>query len=371
MSLEDKDVQPRTGISRRGFVQGLSAGLAGVSLFASSPLLHCAPEAVGEMVYRRLGRTDFKVSEIGMGGHFDGPNWKTKNSKDQSRRDAVLRECIKHGVNYLDTNADYERTALGISLAQVPEIRDKVFVVADINDKEGSADDIYNFLVTSMDEQLRMLQVSCADVMRFTTVVRKTSPEKCEAAIRAFKLFKKQGKARFLAFSQHDPDLLLEWVNRYDEIDIIYVPYNYFASKAEQELFPAAKKKDLGIIVIKPFNKGTIFDPRLAELIRGGGARSVLERAEKEKQSRSPEDLTRGTNLTLAQASLRFILSRPEVSTVIPGMETVEEVSENLKVAGTGKQFGMTENQVLERYAAHFEKALPDGYRWLGDWKHA
>jgi len=91
MSVEDKDVQPRTGISRRGFVQGLSAGLAGASLFANSPLLRCAPEAVGGMVYRRLGRTEFKVSEIGMGGHFDGPKWRDKNSKDQGQRDAVLR----------------------------------------------------------------------------------------------------------------------------------------------------------------------------------------------------------------------------------------------------------------------------------------
>ncbi len=370
MSVEQKDVQKRTGISRRGFVQ-LSAGLAGVSLFASSPLLHCAPEAVSGMVYRRLGRTEFKVSEIGMGGHFDGPKWRDKNSKDQGQRDAVLRECIKHGVNFLDTNADYERTALGTSLAQVPEIRDKLFVVADINDKNGTADEIYDFLLKSMDDQLRQLQVSCADVMRFTTVIRRTAPDKCEAAIRAFKLLKKQGKTRFLAFSQHDPDLLLEWVNKYDEIDIIYVPYNYFASKADQELFPAAKKKDLGIIVIKPFNKGTIFDPRLAELVRGSGARSVMERAEKEKQSRSPEDLTRGTNLTLAQASLKFILSRSEISTVIPGMETVDEVRENMKMAGAGKQLGVSENEMLEHYAAHFEEALPDDYRWLGHWKHA
>jgi aryl-alcohol dehydrogenase-like predicted oxidoreductase len=309
------------------------------------------------------------VSEIGLGGHFDGPNWRKKNSRDQGQRDAVLKECIKLGVNYLDTNADYERTALGISLAQAPEIREKVLVVADINDRDGSADDIYSFLLTSMDEQLRMLQVPLADVMRFTTVVRRTSSEKCEAAIRAFRLFKKQGKARFLAFSQHDPDLLLEWINRYDEIDIIYVPYNYFANRAEQELFPAAKKKEIGIVVIKPFNKGTIFDPRLEELIRGGGARSVLERSEQEKQSRSPEDLTRGTDLTLAQASLRFILSRPQVSTVIPGMETVEEVRENLKVAGSGAQSGTGENQLLERCAAHFERALPDGYRWLGNWR--
>ena len=245
-----------------------------------------------------------------------------------------------------------------------------MLVVADVNDKDGSPQDTYRSMMTSVTEQLHNLQLPCVDVLRFTTVVRNTAPAKCEAAIRAFKQIKKQGKARYLAFSQHDPNIMLEWIERYEEIDIVYMPYNYFASKADQELFPLARKKDLGIVVIKPFNKGTIFDPRLAQLIKGSGSLSVLGRAEKEGEGRNPEDLTRGTGLTLAQASLRFILSRPEVSTVIPGMETVEEVRENLKAAH-GAACGPAEKRLLAGYCGHCKNALPLDYRWLCDWRRA
>jgi len=357
--------------NRRRFVKNISLGVAGASPLSRSPLLTWAPAEENQMVYRRLGRTGFQVSEIGLGGHYDGPNWKGKNSRDPQQRDAVFAECVKCGVNCFDTNAEYERKSLGASIKNGPDIRDRILVVADINDRDGTKEDIYQFILDSMEEQLRNLQLPYVDVMRFTTVIRKTPPEKCEAAIRAFQEVKKAGKAKYLAFSQHDPDLLTQWIQRYDEIDIIYVPYNYFASKADQELFPAARKKDIGVMVIKPFNKGTIFDPQLASLMKGGGTRSVLEMAEKEKQSRTPDDLTRNTTMTLAQASLCFILSNPNVSTVIPGMETVMEVRENLAIAGKGPEFGKQDRAMLDPFGKHLDECLPQAYQWLKGWKYA
>ena len=371
MKLDHGNERRTSAMDRRTFVASVSLGLAGASRLANSPLLPLVSAGDSKMVYRRLGRTAFHVSEIGLGGHYDGPNWKAKNSKDQQQRDAVFTECIKRGVNYFDTNTDYERQSLANSLKAMPEIREKVFIVADINDKEGSKEEIYRFVLDSMDVQLRVMQLPRVDVMRFTTVARKTPPEKCEAAIKAFQEVKKAGKARYLAFSQHDPDLLLQWINRYDEIDIIYVPYNYFASKADQGLFSAARKKDIGIIVIKPFNKGTIFDPSVAAAIQGKGIRSVLERAEQEKQTRRSEDLVRGASLTLAQASLRFILSHPDISTVIPGMETADEVRENLAMAGAGPEYGKQDLALLDHCAKHFAECLPKSYQWLKNWKPA
>ena len=371
MNFPDEKSHSVTVTNRRRFVKNISLGVAGASLLSRPPLLPWISGDENKMVYRRLGRTGFQVSEIGLGGHYDGPNWKAKNSRDQRQRDAVFAECVKGGVNCFDTNTDYERQTLGISLKRVPDIRDRILVVADINDKDGTKEEIYRFILDSMEEQLRILQLPYVDIMRFTTVIRKTPPEKCEAAIRAFREVKKAGKAKYLAFSQHDPDLMMQWVQRYDEIDIIYVPYNYFASKADQELFPTARKKDIGIIVIKPFNKGTIFDPKLASLMQGGGIRSVLDMAEKGKKSRTPEELTRGTNLTLAQAGLRFILSNQNVSTVIPGMELVQEVRENLAMAGRGPEFGKQDHALLDPLARHVQESLPQAYRWLKGWKNA
>jgi aryl-alcohol dehydrogenase-like predicted oxidoreductase len=379
MDVKDNFTPTKEKLSRREFLRNASLSMAGVSIIANqlscTSLRLCgnrkhAEEKESRMVYRKLGRTGLIVSEIGLGGHCDGPQWQEKRSKEQWQRDAVFKECLRWGINYFDTNAENERKSLGLALKGMTEIREQIFIVTDINDRKETSQDTYNFMIQKIDEQLTNLQLSYVDILRFTTVIKRTPPERLEAAIKAFKQIKKAGKAKFLAVAQHDPELLLEWISKYDEIDVIYMPYNYFASKAEEELFPVAKRKDIGVVVIKPFNKGTIFDPKLLETMKfGSGSRSVIERAEQEKKERTPGDLTKGTSLTLAQASLRYILSNENISAVIPGMETVDEVRENVKVAGT--KFGRLERDILKRYAAHWRKALPENYQWLNEWRHS
>jgi len=374
--MHHKDKHNKGELSRRDFLRDVSLGVAGAGIISSQ--MSCAGFKIfgakdknSKMKYRRLGRTELIVSEISLGGHYDGPNNEQKKSKEQWQRNAVFQECFKSGINYFDTNTEYERKSLGIALKSIPGIREKINIVTDINDRQKTGPDTYDFLMKMIDEQLNNLQLPYVEVLRFTTVIKRTPPERLEAAFKAFKEIKKAGKAKFLAVAQHDPELLLEWINKYDEIDIIYMPYNYFASKAEEELFPAAKKKDIGIVVIKPFNKGTIFDPKLLETMKfGSGSRSVIERAEREKKERTPDDLTKGTDLTLAQASLRYILSNENISMVIPGMETVDEVRENIRVAGS-KNFGRLDQKILEKYAAHFHEVLPENYQWLKCWRHA
>jgi aryl-alcohol dehydrogenase-like predicted oxidoreductase len=303
------------------------------------------------------------VPRIGLGGHYNGPTHREKKADELWQRKAVFRECLKQGINFLDTNNEYERKSLGMVLKSV----------TDINDRTQTGPDTYDFLMQKIDEQLGYLQLPSVDILRFTTVARRTPPERIEAAFRAFKDIKKAGKATFLGVSQHDPDLLIEWIDKYDEIDIIYAPYNYFATKAQVELFPAARKKDIGVIVIKPFNKGTIFNPSLLESkwARGNLAR-VLELGGKgeDKKELTSQSLTKGTGLNLAQASLRYILSNEDVSMVIPGMETPDEVRENVQVAETGK-LGALDRKQMEHRAHHLEDALPENYQWLKHWRHA
>ncbi len=252
----------------------------------------------------------------------------------------------------------------------LPALREKIFISTDINDRKITGAETYDFMMNKIDEQLNNLQLPSVEVLRFTPVIKRTPPERLEAAIKAFNQMKKQGKVKYFAIGQHDPELFLEWINKYDEIDIIYTPFNYFAPKGAEELFPVAKKKQIGVIVIKPFNKGTIFDPKLIEMMTmGSGTRSIMERVDNEKEDRKPEDLTQGTNLTLAQASLRYILSNDNVSMVIPGMETVDEVRENVQM-GRREEIGGLDKKMLESYAAYFKSVLPEKYQWLKNWKH-
>ena len=366
-------------VNRRGFLKNMTIGITGAGMIGGQ--LSCA--GTGEkknseeqtkepkgMDYRPLGRTGLMVSAIGLGGHYDGPLHKEKKSKEQWQRKAVFQECIKQGINYFDSNTEYERKSLRLALKSMPEVREKIFISTDINDRKITGAETYDFMMNKIDEQLNNLQLPSVEVLRFTPVIKRTPPERLEAAIKAFKQMKKQGKVKYFAIGQHDPELFLEWINKYDEIDIIYTPFNYFAPKGAEELFPVAKKKQIGVIVIKPFNKGTIFDPKLIEMMTmGSGTRSIMERVDNEKEDRKPEDLTQGTNLTLAQASLRYILSNDNVSMVIPGMETVDEVRENVQM-GRREEIGGLDKKMLNNYAAYFKSVLPEKYQWLKNWKH-
>jgi aryl-alcohol dehydrogenase-like predicted oxidoreductase len=378
MRNDDRKNQDNRELGRREFIKKASLGAASIGILAGE--LSCSGlnifgknggkhQAASQMRYRRLGRTEVMVSEIGLGGHYNGPKWEEKKSKEQWQREAVFKECLKNGINLFDTNTEYERESLGKLLGSIPDLREKIYIVTDINDLKQSGPDTYDYMMEIIDVQLSTLQLPSVDILRFTTVIKKTPSERLEAAFKAFQKMKKDGKVKYLAVSQHDPELLTKWVNKYDEIDIIYTPYNYFAPRAEDELFNTARKKDMGIVIIKPFNKGTIFNPELSKLIVGSGSRSILERVEKEKEQRTTECLIHGTDLTLAQASLRFILANESVTTVIPGMETVEEVKENVSIVDS--KFGDLDRSLLERYASIIPDALPSNYRWLKHWCHA
>jgi aryl-alcohol dehydrogenase-like predicted oxidoreductase len=307
------------------------------------------------------------VSEIGLGGHYDGPEHQQKGSKEQWQRDAVYRACLKHGINFLDTNAEYERKTLASTLRNHPGRREDVVVVTDINDRKETASETFDYFLEKIDEQLANLGLSYVEILRFTCVVKGTPPERLEAAIKAFTEIKRMGKAKYFAVSQHDPELLLDWINAYDEIDIIYVPYNYFASRAEEELFPTALRKDIGVVAIKPFNKGTIFNPKVLDYMQfGPGSRSVLERAEAEGSERSISSLMRVGGLSLAQASLRYILDNPAVCAVVPGMELPDEVGENAQ-ASLRSELASVEQDLLASLPA-LGAPLPERYRWLGEW---
>ena len=375
MRKRNKNQPEGSDPTRRVFIRDVSLAAVGMGLAGScacakkqqsSGLLHR-----DTMRYRILGRTGLNVSEIGLGGHYDGPKRLQKRAEEQWQRNAVFQECLKSGINYYDTNTEQERESFGRALKTMLGCREKIVIVTDINDQEGTGQAMYDFMMKSIDEQLSTLQLPSVDILRYTTVAMKTPPERIQAAIQAFKAMKRAGKTRYFAVAQHDPDLLLKWIKQYEEIDVIYTPYNYFMPKAEEELFPEAKKRNMGVIVIKPFNKGFLFNPKLIETMAiGKGIRSIIERIQREGKNRTAEDLIGSTRSTLAQASLRYILSNENISTVIPGMETVDEVFEN-RMVERGDSFGKTDQDVLEHFAAHVETVLPENYQWLKRWRHA
>ncbi|MEA1996063.1 MAG: aldo/keto reductase, partial [Gemmatimonadota bacterium] len=158
-------------ISRRQFIRDLSCSCIGTKI-ASSNINSLASIAdnkkPGQMKYRVLGRTGLSISEVSLGGHYDGMGWRTKGSDKQRHRNEVFDEAIKNGINFFDSDAVYESKTMGIALSAVGAKREKIYLSVDTNaykDKENynNKTKMMNEIFKEVDEHLEALNTSYAD----------------------------------------------------------------------------------------------------------------------------------------------------------------------------------------------------------------
>jgi aryl-alcohol dehydrogenase-like predicted oxidoreductase len=301
------------------------------------------------MRYRKLGRTNFDVSEVGYGAWgIGGTQWRG-GTDDESLR--ALRRAIELGLNFIDTALAYgdghsevlvgqvvKETGAGVRVAtKVPPGNslwparrgigiDKVFP--------------YDYIVRSTETSLRNLGLETIDLQQLHV----WNPEwtASDDWRRAFEKLKKDGKVRAVGVSinDHDPDSALELIET-GLIDTVQVIYNIFDQSPAKNLFPACVKHDIGVIARVPFDEGSLtgritertgFEPGefRGYYFRGDRKRQVVEHVEALAQDLglAPTDLP--------ETALRFCLSDPAVSTVIPGMRSVRNAEANCAVPEKG-----------------------------------
>jgi aryl-alcohol dehydrogenase-like predicted oxidoreductase len=158
---------------------------------------------------------------------------------------------------------------------------------------------------------------------------------------RAFDNLKRSGKVRAVGVSlnDHDPDSGIG-VIRTGLIDAVQVIYNVFDQTPERNLFPLCQEKNIGVLARVPLDEGglsgnigerTVFAPGefRAFYFKGDRKKQVVEHVAALRQ-----DL--GTGVNLPETALRFCLSHPAVSTVIPGMRTVRHAEANAALSDHG-----------------------------------
>lgn len=247
------------------------------------------------MEKRLLGKTNFLVSSVGFGGIPI-----QRLNKDQAVE--LVEEAHRQGINFIDTARGYveSESLLGHALSIVG--RDK-FILATKSMKRD-----YRGLVDEFNTSLENLRVGHVDLFQFHNV--RTEDELNiilgeDGALRAVREFQKAGKIRELGISSHSVDLLLKAIEM-DIFTTIQYPYNPVETQGS-ELFKKAKEKNIGVIVMKPLAGGAI----------GKG-----------------------------ELSLRFVLENKNVSVAIPGMQSIEEIRENVR-PGIDKR-GLTEDERRE-----------------------
>ena len=264
------------------------------------------------MLKRRLGRTNFLASVVGFGGI---------SIQHRSREEAVavVRRAVEFGVNFVDTARSYTDSEDKIGEA-IQGLREKPFLSTKSHLRIKSS------LAAHIEESRRRLGVDKIDLYFLHGVDSEGEMERCLArggVLEAVKEARGEGRVDFIGISGHDNKVLAKAI-RTGEFDVLLASYNLTNDDAARELFPLAEELDVGVVVMKPLAGGSLAVPEEARRFR------VADKA-----------------VTTAATALRFVLSNPRVSTVIPGMATLAEVEENVPLGFTPQQMSAEEVDLM------------------------
>jgi aryl-alcohol dehydrogenase-like predicted oxidoreductase len=296
------------------------------------------------MKFRKLGKTGFNVSEISLGTWQVGGKW--GETFNDANADRILNTAIDSGINFFDTADIYSDGLSERAIGRVLRTRSERVYVATKCGKQlkPHVNEVYQpaALRKFVEDSLKNMNLECLDLiqMHCPPVEVYYRPEIFEL----FDTLKKEGKVLNLGVSVEKPEQALKAIE-YENVSTIQIIFNMFRHRPSELFFKEAKRKDIGILARVPlasglltgkFTKDSVFssaDHRnfnvngiafdKGETFSGIEYNKGLEAVAKLK--------TIFPNQDLATISLRWILMFEEVSCVIPGASTREQILANLK----------------------------------------
>ena len=316
---------------------------------------------------RTLGTTGYDVSELGYGGWgVGGDMW--RGADDREGADA-LREAFNEGVTFFDTALAYgsghsERLIGKVLRAEIHDGRAVVATKVPPRNLEWPGDgdkplgDVFpaRHLAASTESSLKNLGVDALPLQQLHVWHDAWLDDpKWAASYEQMVRLTEEGKVLHwgISINDHAPSTALRVLA--DPIfETAQVIYNIYDRSPETALFTLARKKPLGIIVRVPFDEGALTGRIRADTVfPAGDWREGYfagdRRAEAGKRADALAKLLGDEAATLPELALRFCLSSPEVSTVIPGMRRRDHVRSNV----TASQKGPLPAAMLSRLEGH------------------
>ncbi len=230
------------------------------------------------MEYRILGKTGLKISRIGFGGI-------PIQRVDAEKTKELILLAREKGINYIDTARAYtvSEEYLGYALDGIRQD----FVLASktySRTKEAAAADIETSLKNLRTDYIDLYQIHNPSAAELPLVLS------LDGALAALQEAKAQGKIGHIGITLHSADLFEQAVD-FDWAETIMFPYNIVETQG-QDLIHTCAERNIGFIAMKPLAGGAIDDAPLA---------------------------------------LSFIAANPDVTVVIPGMATLDEMEQNIR----------------------------------------
>ncbi len=361
--------QKKDSINRRNFIKTTFAGACVPAVLTSqSKDINQNPDFqkkdTGKIKeFRTLGRTGFKVSDIGFGaGLLSNPD--------------VLNASIERGINYIDTAEHYGGGRSEKTIGEVigKHNRKKIFITTKLNLDFGEKPNTTEKIKERFKKCLERMKTDYADCLMLhsaSSVEQVKHPE----FHKAFAELKSDGKVRFLGISNHGIEQSIYGSTKVKMEDIIMSAaedgrfdmalfvYNFLQKEQGEKIIRKCREKNVGTTLMKtnPVNvfsrwqsglnrrreKGEEIPARL--LKRETDYIKYLEDAEKFKKKYKVR-----TNEEIRDAATGFVLSNPGVHTACPSINNFQELE--AFIALSGKKLEDSDTSMLFDYKKNFGK---------------
>jgi aryl-alcohol dehydrogenase-like predicted oxidoreductase len=347
------------GNSRREFLKTTSAAVAGAAVGSAavgaetpkpepSKILNYNPK----MGYRKLGKTDFMISEISLGGH---------GGARIEDRVPVLEKAVELGMNYVDNNIDAECDLYGAAMAASKTAKREKFFIGFASWPEKVTEEYEKELtpegmMKNIETRLKSYRTDMLDLWRpvgatwgkgqnnINTLLM-VSKKALEMVVGVFEKAQKQGKVRFLGISAHNPKVFRRVLQEYPQFSVIIFPYLFLTKElGGDSLLALAQEKNVGVVGLKPFGAGTVFGIKPQQIQGQLDAR--------------------------AHVYVKEMLQEKRLSAVIPGVNTAEQLTENVK-GSYERDIPKTaaDEEILRHGREMFYAHLTPEYQWLRKWE--
>lgn len=316
------------------------------------------------MEYRQLGKWGAKVSCLGLGSYLT-----IGMTCDEDTSRAMVRAAYDAGINYFDTANAYNRgeaeRALGKLLADFP--RSSVFVLTKVfapmgdgpNDRGLSAKHVRE----QCDASLKRLGMEYVDVYMCH---RPDPATPLEETIRALEDLARAGKILYWGISEWPAPLIVE-ANALAArlharpIAVSQPRYNLLYRYPEKLLFPTTAAQGIGNVIFSPLAHGMLTGKYKPGEPPPAGTRASDDRQnavimamywseENKQKAQEFAQIARDFGVNAAELAIAWCLRNPNVSSVILGTRTVEQLQQNLRALSV---------KMTDDVAAHIESIFP------------
>jgi aryl-alcohol dehydrogenase-like predicted oxidoreductase len=270
------------------------------------------------MKYRKLGKSNLLVSEIGFGCMSLGT--------DHSYNAALIDEAIAHGINYFDTADIYQEGFNEETLGKaLKEKRGKVVIATKAgNEPKKGGGLTWNprreYIINAAEKSLRRLQTDHIDLLQLHGG---TIDDPIDETIDAFETLKRDGKIRYYGISSIRPNVIREWVKRSD-LSSVMMQYSLLDRRPEESCLSLLHEKSISVLARGTLAKGLLINKPADQFLEY----SAAEVASIKKKMESIVGDKSSTAIAIG-----FVLRHPVVASCITGIRTHEQLKDIIEAS--------------------------------------